>query len=89
MEVLEYVAEDRPRDLTGLLNARFGSCDAEVLSAANGRELFDLMLELSELSRACKEKDDRIAARRQDFEGSRAYRVGRMLTSPLRRIRGE
>ncbi|CAK7051517.1 MAG: hypothetical protein PEGG_02178 [Paraeggerthella hongkongensis] len=89
VEVLEHVAEDRPRDLVGLLNARFGSCDAEVLSAANGQELFDLMLELGELSRACKEKDDRIAARRQDFEGSRAYRVGRMLTSPLRRIRGE
>ncbi|RNL40424.1 hypothetical protein DMP08_10365 [Paraeggerthella hongkongensis] len=88
-EALEYVVEDRPRDLVDLLDARFGSCSSVVLSSEDGRELFDLMLELGELSRACREKDDRIAARRKELEGSRAYRVGRMLTLPLRRIRGE
>lgn len=87
-EVLEYVVEDRPRDLVDLLDTRFGSCSAAVLSAAGGRELLDLGLELRKLSRACKEKDDRIAARHQDLESSRAYRVGRILTLPLRRIRG-
>lgn len=88
-EVLEYVAENRPRDLADLLDARFGSCSPASLDAVGGEELSDLVFELRKLSGACREKDDRIAAKRQEFEDSRAYRVGRMLTSPLRRVKGE
>ncbi len=80
-QVLNVVAQERPRDLPALLDARFGP----VGDAAD--ELACLRRELAGLTDACRQKDKRVRAHRQAYEKSRAYRVGRAITFPLRLVR--
>lgn len=85
-EVLDYVATERPRDTAVLLDVRFGLLPKDAPDSDEG-ELDILRRELVLLSRACFEKDVRIANRRQAFETCRAYRIGRKLSSSLRLLK--
>lgn len=80
-ELLDYVANERPRDLSALLDARFGPLDS---GGAEDDDLVCLRRDLESLVVACQDKDVRVEQKRKAYENSRAYRWGRILTAPLR-----
>ena len=83
-EVLEGLARSAPGDLPLLVDARFGDDPARIELREWVEEQADTLSRMDEIARARREEAARL---RERYESSRAYRLGRKATAPLRLLR--
>ena len=83
-EVLEGLACYAPGDLPLLVDVRFGDDPARIELREWVEEQADALSRMDEIARARREEADRL---RERYESSRAYRLGRKATAPLRLLR--
>ena len=83
-EVLKGLARSAPGDLPLLVDARFGDDPARIELREWVEERADALSRMDEIARARREEAVRL---RERYESSRAYRLGRKATAPMRLLR--